>query len=355
MAKIAQAPVILAGDIDRGGVFASLAGTMLLLDEDEKRMVKGVLINKFRGSLEILKPGITMLEDIIHIPVLGVIPYFHLNLEDEDSVTDWKKFSDKSQDGSNSRGEIDIAVLKLPHISNFTDFNALRLYDDVSLRFVDLEEDLKNPDVIIVPGTKSTISDMNLVRRSGMAEQILACHRKGAFVFGICGGFQMLGQEILDPDHVESSLDRAAGLGLIQAVTTFKGEKTTTLTEGEDLVFHSRVKGYEIHMGETVLGEGVDPFVRIHSKEGRTRLLDGGVNGERTVFGTYLHGIFDNSSFTRNFLNAVRRAKKLAPLPNTVPDYWQYKDEQYDMLADVVRKNLDMDQIYRIVEAGLNG
>lgn len=350
MAKMAQAPVILAGDIDRGGVFASLAGTMLLLDNDEKRMVKGFLINKFRGSLEILKPGLDMLEEIIHIPVLGVVPYFHLNLEDEDSVTEWDKFS------SNQQGEIDIVVIKLPHISNFTDFNVLKLHEDVNLRFVGLEDELGRPDVIMIPGTKSTVADMEMLSKSGMADKILACHQKGSFVFGICGGFQIIGEEIRDPDHVESSLDGIAGLGLIKAVTTFKGAKTTTLSAGEDQVFHSRVKGYEIHMGETVLKEGASPLIKVFPQKGTDScLLDGGVNEEGTVFGTYFHGIFDSSSFTRNFINTIRRSKNLVPLHNTVQDYWEYKEEQYDKLADVVRGSLDMDQIYRIVEAGLNG
>lgn len=350
MAKMAKAPVLLAGDIDRGGVFASLAGTMLLLDDDEKQIVKGVIINKFRGDLEILKPGLGMLEDIIHIPVLGVVPYFHSNLEDEDSVTDWSKFS------SNRQGEIDVAVIKLPHISNFTDFNVLKLHEDLNLRFVGLEDELGRPDVIMIPGTKSTVADMEMLRKSGMADKIIASHQQGCFIFGICGGFQILGDEIMDPDHVESSLGGIAGLGLIKAVTTFKGEKTTTLSEGEDLVFQSRVKGYEIHMGETKLMEGTTPLIKIFSQKGKdVALLDGGVNEERTVFGTYFHGIFDSSSFTRNFINLVRQKKNLSPLENTVQDYWAYKEEQYDKLADLVRESLDMDQVYRILEAGING
>lgn len=350
MAKMARSPVLLAGDIDRGGVFASLAGTMLLLDEDEKRMVKGVLINKFRGSLDILKPGLGMLEEIIHIPVLGVVPYFHLNLEDEDSVTDWDKFSSRKQGAA-----IDVAVIKLPHISNFTDFNVLKLHEDINLRFVGLEEELGRPDVVMLPGTKSTVADMELLRKSGMAAKILSCHEQGGFVFGICGGFQMLGEEIRDPDHVESSLDGIAGLGLMKSVTTFKGEKTTTLSEGEDQAFHCKVKGYEIHMGETVLGEGVSPLIKVFQQNGADHCLtDGGVNTAGTVFGTYFHGIFDSSDFTRSFINTVRRAKDLTPLANTVQDYWAYKEEQYDKLADVVRESLDIEQIYRIVEAGLN-
>ncbi|MEN3003616.1 cobyric acid synthase [Dehalobacterium formicoaceticum] len=350
MAKMAQAPVLLAGDIDRGGVFASLAGTLLLLDEDEKKLVKGVIVNKFRGSLDILQPGLEMLEDIIHLPVLGVVPYFHLNLEDEDSVTDWDKFR------SNQQGEIDIAVIKLPHISNFTDFNVLKLHEDVHLRFVGLEDDLGRPDVIMLPGTKSTVADMEMLWKSGMAKKIQDSHEKGSIVFGICGGYQILGREILDPDHVESSLDGIKGLDLLDIVTSFRGEKTTVLSEGEDQIFHAHVKGYEIHMGETVLLEGTSPLVQLTpTSEGSPQSYDGAVNGDQTVFGTYFHGVFDSSAFTREFLNRVRNARNLAPLPNKVQDYWQYKDEQYDKLADVVRESLDMDQIYRIVEAGLDG
>ncbi|ATW28121.1 cobyric acid synthase [Candidatus Formimonas warabiya] len=350
MAKMAASPVILAGDIDRGGVFASLAGTMLLLDEEEKKMVKGVLINKFRGSLDILKPGLDMLEEIIHLPVLGVIPYFHLNLEDEDSVTEWGKFT-KQQNG-----EIDIAIIKLPHISNFTDFNVLKLYEDVNLRFVDLDDELGHPDVIVIPGTKSTVADMDMVKKSGMGEKIIRCHDQGSYVFGICGGFQIIGEEIRDPDHVESSLSGISGLGLIQAVTTFRGEKTTTLSEGIDEAFQCKVKGYEIHMGETVLREGVFPLIQVLSRNGTaTNLRDGAVNQDKTVFGTYFHGIFDSAAFTRSFLNQVRMAKNLAPRASDVQDYWAYKEEQYNKLADVVRKNLNMDKIYRIVEAGLHG
>ncbi len=348
MAKIAQAPVLLAGDIDRGGVFASLAGTLLLLDEDEKKLVKGVIINKFRGSLDILQPGLDMLEDIIHLPVLGVVPYFHLNLEDEDSVTDWDKFH------SNRHGEIDIAVIKLPHISNFTDFNVLKLYEDVNLRFVDLDGNLGQPDVIMLPGTKSTVADMDMLKNSGMAKKIQESHEKGSFVFGICGGYQILGREILDPNHVETSLNGIEGLNLLDTVTTFQGEKTTILSGGEDQIFHTQVKGYEIHMGETRLLEGALPLIKVTS-EGSSVSYDGAVNKEKTVFGTYFHGIFDSSTFTREFLNRVRYTKNLAPLPNKVQDYWQYKDEQYDKLADVVRESLDMEQIYRIVEAGLHG
>lgn len=350
MAKIAKSPVLLVGDIDRGGVFASLAGTMMLLEDDERAMVKGTLINKFRGSVEILRPGLGMLEDIIKVPVLGVVPYFHLNLEDEDSVTDWSKF------GEHQQADLDVAIIRLPHISNFTDFNVLKLYQDVNLRFVELEDELGKPDVVIIPGTKSTVADMEMLRTSKMATKIIDCHRKGTFVFGVCGGFQILGTQINDPDHVESSLSGTAGLGLLPAETTFRGEKTTTLSEGEDQVFHCPVKGYEIHMGETVLLDGAVPLIEVSRRNGtECKMLDGAVSSDKKVWGTYFHGVFDSSGFTRNFLNLVRNAKNLSPLANEVPDYWQFKEEQYDRLADIVRENVDMDKIYRIVEAGLDG
>jgi adenosylcobyric acid synthase len=349
MAKIARAPVVLVGDIDKGGVFASLAGTMLLLDEDEKSLVKGVLINKFRGDLKILEPGLDMLEEIIKVPVLGVVPYFHLNLEDEDSVTDWEKFS------GDKKAVLDAAVIRLPHISNFTDFNVLRLYEDLNLRFVEPEGELGQPDIIIIPGTKATVADLRLLRESGMAQKIINCHQRGSIVFGICGGFQILGEEIRDPHHVESPLSSIKGLGLINSVTTFQGEKTTTLTEGLDKVFHSRVKGYEIHMGETQLLEGASPLIEVNLRNGSpANILDGAVDENKTVFGTYFHGIFDSSPFTRAFLNQVRAKKNMLPLANKVIDYWQFKEEQYDKLAEIVRHNIDLDKIYKIVEAGIN-
>lgn len=355
MAKIAQAPVILVGDIDKGGVFASLAGTLLLLDEDEKKMVKGVIINKFRGSLEILEPGLRMLEDIIHVPVLGVVPYFSLNIEDEDSVSEWLEHDESTG------GELDVAVIRLPYMSNHTDFNSLKLHKDISLRFVKLTEELGQPDIIIIPGTKSTIADMNALRETGMAEKILNCYKKGSTLIGICGGFQMLGLEIRDPMQVESPNISTCGLGLLNTITEFMTNKTTTLSEGTDSVFNCRVKGYEIHMGETQLQSGAQGFICVHTQncvntqnKEEKEYYDGAVNADETVFGTYFHGIFDSADFTRHFLNRVRSKKGLEPLENTAADYWEYKDGQYDRLADIVRQSLDMERVYKILEDGLH-
>lgn len=348
MAKIAQSPVIIVGDIDKGGVFASLAGTMLLLTEEERSMVKGVIINKFRGSFELLKPGLKMLEDIIKVPVLGVVPFFELNLEDEDSVTEWEKFSE------NPNADIDIAIIRLPYMSNFTDFNALRAFKDINIRFVGNVDKLGDPDIIIIPGSKSTIADMKYLRNKGFDEKIISCNNKGCYIFGICGGFQMLGTDILDISGVETSEARTTGLGLIGAVTQFEEEKTTTLSEGIDNIFNMNIKGYEIHMGETTLSKDVYGFATINKRNDKvSQMVDGAVNKDRSVVGTYLHGIFDNTGFTRSYLNLVREHKGLSPINEVPIDYNDYKNEQYDKLAQIVRENLNMEEVYNIVEKGL--
>lgn len=349
MAQIAKAPVILVGDIDRGGVFASLAGTMMLLDEDERKRVKGVIINKFRGSLEILEPGLRMLEDIIKVPVLGIVPYYHHYLEDEDSVGDWLQHVEDKQ------GDIEIAVVSLPYMSNFTDFNALRLYEGVKIKFVRLHEELGNPDAVIIPGTKSTIKDMLALRQSGMEQKILSCYEKGSVVFGICGGFQILGSRIHDPLRAESELEWVEGLGLLNYETVFKAEKTTTLSEGMDRVFGCKVKGYEIHMGEAVIKNNEKPFIDLNIRNGKPyKGTDGIVNESHTVFGTYMHGIFDSKDFTASFINLLRQRKGLKSINFEVPDYWEFKEQQYDKLAEVVRSSLNMKKIYEILEAGVD-
>lgn len=349
MAKIAKAPVLLVGDIDRGGVFASLAGTMLLLSEEERKLVKGVIINKFRGSLEILKPGLKMLEDIIKVPVLGVVPYFNMNLEDEDSVSEWLRY------GADRSKELDVAVIRLPYMSNHTDFNALRLQEDVSLRFVGIDETLGRPDVIIIPGSKNTIHDMKALASAGMDRRILDCHEKGAAVFGICGGYQMLGKEIKDSLGAESQNEYARGLGLLDVVTEFRQKKFTTLSEGYDNLFGAKVRGYEIHMGETLVTGPGEVLISISERGGLQQTgQDGRFNESRTVFGTYFHGVFDSAEFTRGFLNLIRERKGLAPMEKSAPDYWEYKEGQYDKLADIVRSNLDMDKLYEVLKEGLD-
>lgn len=346
MAKIAKAPVILVGDIDKGGVFASIVGTLMLLSEEERAMVKGVIINKFRGSYEILEPGLKMLEEIIKIPVLGVVPYFRLNIEDEDSVSSLIEYS------KHKTGEIDIAVIRLPYMSNFTDFNPLLLHNDVSLRFVSRKEELGKPDLIIIPGSKSTINDMEFLITSGIGEAIKNCKNNGSHVFGICGGFQMLGLQIIDENKVETDKTFVEGLGLLDTITEFKEEKTTVLTRAIDNTFNLNLRGYEIHMGETQRLKG-SYFSKIVSESDKDEVVDGAISEDKKVFGTYLHGVFDSSEFTRALLNKIREVKGLQPIDSKVEDYWVYKDKQYDELAKIVKENIDLEKVYKIIENGI--
>lgn len=352
MAEIADAPVILVGDIDKGGVFASLAGTMLLLTEAEKARVKGVIINKFRGDLEILKPGIKMLEDIIKVPVLGVLPYTKLNIEDEDSLAE--RFSSKEK----GAGDIEVVIVKIPHISNFTDFNALENLEGVRIRYIQEASALGEPDLVILPGSKNTIEDLLFVRKSGIENRIIDLNKKGVPVFGICGGYQMLGTDIEDPCETESNLHHIAGIGLINVKTVFQQKKVTTQIDAyvTDEGGHfqglkgTNISGYEIHMGTTEYNEGCTPCIEITKVLGKESVSVGGVRNEAgTVFGTYIHGIFDNISFTSGFVNNLRAKKGLDKIVNSGQDFKDFKEEQYNKLADMIRSNLDMNTVYKIL------
>lgn len=353
MAEMADAPVILIGDIDRGGVFASLAGTMMLLTEEERKRVKGIIINKFRGDVEILKPGIRMLEDIIKIPVLGVVPYCDVQIEDEDSLAE--RFRYQKCKG----GQIEVAVLYIPHVSNFTDFNVFETQEDVNLRYVMGGESIGNPDILIIPGSKNTIEDLIYLREKGLEEQILRLHRQGKLIVGICGGYQMLGKTIRDPYGTESSIEEINGLGLLDVETVFEVEKTTTQVEAVVTAPLSgilsgiegmKISGYEIHMGKTFLGEECLPLNEIRNRLGeRAQLQDGAVNEAGNVMGTYIHGIFDNIPFTRMILNNIRRQKGLDALQSKIDSFEAFKEREYDRLARIVRENVDMEKIYGIL------
>ena len=356
MAEIANAPVIIIGDIDRGGVFASLAGTMLLLPDEYKKRVKGVIINKFRGRKELLDSGIKMLEDIIKVPVLGVLPYTDIKIEEEDSVT--TRFKQKV-----NKGNIHIEVVRTPHMSNFTDFNIFETQEDVSLRYVDFGESFGDPDIVIIPGTKSTIDDLMFLRKNGLENQIKELHRRGKLIIGICGGYQMLGKVLKDPYHVENDLEEVEGIGLLDVETTFEMEKTTTQVKAIlDENFHGylenlsgkEVSGYEIHMGITKRNENSNNFVTVKQKlEQKVNYQVGSVNKEYNVFGTYLHGIFDDIDFTRTILNNIRKMKNLEPIESNVKSFKEFKNQQYDKLADYLREHLDMEKIYEIMENSL--
>ncbi len=348
LAKRLQAPVLLVGDIDRGGVFASLYGTVALLEEDERALLKGVVINKFRGDPQVLEPGLSALEKLISIPVLGVVPMLKLKLDDEDSVTE--RFTRRS-----GQGELKVQVLLLPRISNFTDFNPFELFDDISLSYIREVAELDDPDLLILPGSKNTIEDLLFLRENGWEEPLRNYASSGGLLIGICGGFQMLGRRISDPHRVESSLPEIEGFGFLDFETVMEKEKSTRQVEAlwryhDDNYFSQQeedelLRGYEIHMGRTDYGPVAHPlFVRT------TGQVDGAINAEGNVFGTYLHGLFDNLSWTANLLKAVRRRRNLPEKSDILPPtYREYKEREYDNLAAVVRESLDLKKIMQII------
>lgn len=351
MAEISDSPVILVGDIDRGGVFASIYGTIMLLTEEERARVKGVIINKFRGDVEILKPGLTMIEELTGVPVLGVIPYTHLRIEDEDSLSERFKYDQEKE------GQIKVEILYLPHVSNFTDFNVFETQEDVNVRYVMRGDSIGDPDLLIIPGSKNTIEDLIYLKNTGLEEQIIRLSRKGKRIVGICGGYQLLGNSLADPEHTESAITEVHGLGLLDTQTIFETEKTTTQITGQihsDVIptlKEKHIAGYEIHMGQTTLGDQAEPFVEITTAlDQSVSILDGAISKNGKIFGTYIHGIFDDIAFTRSFLNVIRQEKGLDDVASQVQSFDEFKETEYEKLADVVRKHVDMEQIYKIIE-----
>ncbi|KRQ85925.1 Cobyric acid synthase [Caloramator mitchellensis] len=330
MAEIADSNVLLVADIDRGGVFASIYGTYMLLEEEEKKRIKGVIINKFRGDKSLLKSGIEKIESLIKVPVVGVVPYIDLKLEDEDGASDIR---------TTTKGEIKISVIRLPRISNFTDFNAFLLDEDVSLSYAQDAEDLKDADIIIIPGSKNTIEDLRWLKQRGFFDAVK--NHKG-IVFGICGGYQMMGREIIDEEGWETYRgDKEDGLSFFEGVTYLKGNKRTKAVIGSAL--GSKIEGYEIHMGETLNSQ--KPFVEILEDE-QTKLDGDMVEGK--YYGTYVHGIFDSGEFREKILNMVRNKKGLE---NKISeDFDKKREEELDKLAAVFRDNVDIEYIYKIMQ-----
>ena len=338
MAIHAGADVILVGDIDRGGVFASVYGSLMLLTPEARKHVKGILINKFRGDIRLFEPGIKMLEELCGIPVLGVVPYYKdIHIEEEDSVSLAMKSVHAMQ------GKVNVAVVLLRHLSNFTDFNVLERDPRVHLFYTNNVDELEKADIILLPGSKSTLDDLYELRRNGVAGAIVRARRRGATIMGICGGYQMMGQQILDPEHVEGDLEALPGLGLLPMVTRMSGEKVTrqikfTLSGSSS----DRMEGYEIHMGVTtpVEGETVCPL---------NRLEDGSMDGCRVdekCMGTYIHGILDNASFIDFLLKPY--AHRLTEEAETF-NYQTYKEQQYDKLADHVRAHVNIPLVYQLL------
>ncbi|NCO23680.1 MAG: cobyric acid synthase CobQ [Candidatus Infernicultor aquiphilus] len=355
MAQIADCPVLLVADIDKGGAFAWVVGTLELLTIKERNRIRGIIINKFRGDKEILQPGLNYLERKTKKPVLGIIPYFRdIQIEEEDSVN-----SEKNRYYTQPElGKINIEVLYLPHISNFTDFDPLEREEGISLRYVKIGERSSAPDLLIIPGSKNTLDDLYYLKKSGYQKEISNRLKKGTVIVGICGGWQMLGRELYDPEHTESSREKIGGLGLINGVTTLKSKKITFQVRAHLLPnpffnIQDELVGYEIHTGETILSGDEKPLFKITQRGSiQTDINDGVVSKKGMVWGTYIHGIFDNSSFRRSFINFLKSKKGLMISNGVNQDrisYQEQKDREYDRLACLIRDNLDMDKIYHIL------
>lgn len=345
MAEISDSPVILVGDIDRGGVFASVYGTIALMNDLERSRIKGIIINKFRGNVEILKNGLTMLEDLTGVPVLGVVPYADIDLDDEDSLSEKLSRRNIKEDAI-----VDIAVIRLPRISNFTDFDAISHIEGVSVRYVTSVQELGNPDIIFLPGTKNTMADLRWMRQNGLEAAVIRRNNDGCPVFGICGGYQMLGNTLSDPYGVEDG-GNMRGMELLDIDTVFMKEKHRTRVSGcicdTDNIFNvmsgQKVEGYEIHMGESKGGDNAVEFVKLDDGS-----VIGYADSEKNVCGTYLHGIFDSGSAAEMLVKAVLNKKGIETQAIGL-DTAAYKEKQYDKLEALLRASLDMDKIYDII------
>ena len=351
VARYANAPVLLCGDIDRGGIFAFFVGTLELLEPEERELIKGFIINKFRGDPNLLTDGITWLEERTGIPVAGLVHYYRdIHVPEEDSVA----LDDAP--AAPSQAVLDVAVIQLPHISNFDDFDPLARHSGVELRYVDSVDQLGRPDLVIIPGTKTTIPDLAWMNKQGLSQAVKDLHAGGAAVIGVCGGYQMLGTKVSDPEHIESSITELDGLGLLDLTTVFEGTKETHRIKGRVVAATGllagasgmSVSGYEIHMGRTV-GEGISPPFRIEDRadvpvDGAGE-LDGALDASGSVMGTYIHGLFHNGELRTAILNELARRKGVS-LPGVTNEL--DLDREYDKLADWVRSSLDMDLVYRM-------
>lgn len=373
MAELADAPVLLVGDIDRGGVFAQLYGTTQLLTPKERQRVKGLIINKFRGDASILDPGIAQIESLCQIPVVGVVPYMDVDIDDEDSLSE-RLNRRVSHSAQADREEIRIAVIRFPKIANFTDFSVLSCIPGVMLYYVSSVSGLGTPDMVILPGTKNTISDLDWMRQNGLEDAVLALAEQDVPLWGICGGYQMLSEALEDPEGVEGEKGRTiAGMALFPTKTVFSAEKTRSRTEGafcqaegifEELSGKS-FSGYAIHMGQTWIDRENGPADTAQIRNGNLEICrplsyllplsepskrmheDGWSRGN--VYGGYVHGIFDDADIVGTIVNALRRKKGLSPVELDGFDYQNYRESQYNRLADVLRRHLDMEKIYQML------
>lgn len=362
LAEMVDAPVILIGDIDRGGVFASIYGTVMLLEPKERERIKGFIINKFRGDLEILKPGIRMMEEKIGIPCLGVMPFDHFIIEDEDSVTSrfektatLKKahqITDFGENNSQILAPIKVGVIKLPYISNFTDFMPLEIEKNVELTYIQDPKNCEDLDLLIIPGSKNTLYDRRFLIEGGFDEKIYRQVKKGTLVMGICGGYQILGQTLRDDYKVESSVSEINGLGLLNIDTVMEKEKTTRQIRGRSPLFQQKsgtntvITGYEIHMGRSTRKEGAEAWITLDDGT-----FDGSIDGNKQIFGTYLHGIFENDDFRRDLLGHLARKTTQGDRISEEPglSFKDLKNQEYNRLAAMMEEHLDMNALLKII------
>jgi len=356
LARMVDSPVLLVGDIDRGGVFAQLLGTVELMEEEDRKRIRGFIINKFRGDPEILKPGLRMFGKYCSIPFAGIVPYLHLNIDEEDSL------SERLHSFRKTSGAFDIAVIRLPHIGNYTDFAPLESRQDCSVRYVSRKQELGTPDIVMIPGTKNTLDDLRKIKREGLADAVISLYKSGIPVFGICGGYQMMGTEISDPENMEGGGEEE-GLGLLPMKTVFRKEKLTSqmsakvsreLTGFYEPFSGIGCRGYEIHMGSAEYGEGVKCF---------STAEDGRMNGCfcGNAAGTYLHGFFDSAEISDALVKALcNNSRKPDPertcSRGTVKAGTEHEDisvihsKEYERLAGVLRKSLDMPFLYSLIK-----
>ena len=345
MAQTAHAPVLLAGDIDKGGVFAFLYGTVELLKE-YKKYFKGFIINKFRGDKAILEPGLLQIEKLTGIDVLGVLPYEKFNIDEEDSLAEILK--------NNTKGLIDIAVIRLPRISNFTDFAVFEYYDEVKVRYINNIADFGEPDLLIIPGTKNTIDDMRYIRSSGLITKIMQYAETGKGIIGVCGGYQMLTSIIKDPDNMEAG-GYVQGLNLIKAETVFEKEKIRTVIQGKfnnitgyfSFLNGAEFSGYEIHMGKTY----ADNRNISEIKDTNGNIKNDGLSVDN-ILGTYIHGIFDSSDVAKRIIDKLMQEKGIENQAEE-KNINELRNKEYDKLADMLMKNLNISKIYEIMEKGV--
>lgn len=371
LAAMVDAPVLLAGDIDRGGVFAQLYGTVALLTPEERKRVKGLIINKFRGDPSILEPGIRQLEELCGLPVVGLLPYLTVDIDDEDSLS--SRLENRKGRLAKEENKADIAVIRFPRISNFTDLSVFSAQSGGQVRYVEQPGDLGTPDLVILPGTKNTIGDLLWMRQNGLEGGILKLAHRGTPIWGICGGYQMLGEELSDPEGVEGEPGRRIqGMGLLPLSTIFCQEKITRQVTGSfgqvEGIFEElsglKLEGYEIHMGETVVNREMGPadtarqadgrmeicrpFAYLMEKSGEKRVWqDGWSRGN--IYGSYVHGIFDQPQIAEKVVKALRKKNGLPENEDELRDYQAYREAQYDLLAESLRKSLDMERIYQIL------